>query len=119
MAVWRPSTGVWYGVASSSGRRGASAPWGYSTDQPVPGDYDGDGRADLAVYRSSTHERFIIPSNGGNSYAQVDGTDRLDRSIVGDFDGDNKGDVFAWKPATGMWTGWLSLTGAKLNQQWG
>jgi beta-N-acetylhexosaminidase len=48
LAMWRPSTGVWWvrGVESVQ--------WGRSGDVPVAGDYNGDGRLDLAVWRPST-----------------------------------------------------------------
>jgi hypothetical protein len=33
-------------------------------DTPAPGDYDGDGRTDVAVYRPSTGQWFVKPSSG-------------------------------------------------------
>lgn len=35
-------------------------------DVPVPGDYDADGRADLAVYRQTSGQWFILNSSNGS-----------------------------------------------------
>jgi hypothetical protein len=44
--------------------------WGQSGDRPAPGDYDGDGRADIAIQRSdSTGAFWILPSATGSYYA--------------------------------------------------
>ncbi|MBI3422850.1 MAG: VCBS repeat-containing protein, partial [Acidobacteria bacterium] len=40
--------------------------WGTLNDQAGAGDYDGDGRADLAVWRAADHTWYIL-----NSRAQV------------------------------------------------
>ena len=40
---------------------------GDATDIPVPGDYDGDGKADLAIYRANIGAWFIYPSSTGPS----------------------------------------------------
>ena len=50
-------------------RRSSGMQWGVGTDIPVPGDYDGDGKTDLAVYRPSTGYWFVLGS--GSNYAQV------------------------------------------------
>jgi hypothetical protein len=66
--VFRPSTGVWYIVPSSTGN-GFAYTWGVSADAPVVGDYDGDGKTDIAVYRPSTGVWYIVPSSTGNGFA--------------------------------------------------
>ncbi len=51
--MFRPSVGVWFvqgGVTAQSGTNG---------DMPAPGDYDGDGDADIAVFRPSIGVWFV------------------------------------------------------------
>jgi hypothetical protein len=48
-AVFRPSNGTWYIPPGSSGGSFSSIMWGTAGDRIVPGDYDGDRKADLAV----------------------------------------------------------------------
>jgi uncharacterized membrane protein len=48
--VFRPSTGVWFLQRSTAGFVGLS--FGQAGDVPVPADYDGDGKTDMAVIRA-------------------------------------------------------------------
>ena len=56
LAVYRPSNGLWY-ILRSGDDTTVTVGWGCmggsGDDIPVPGDYDGDGKTDLAVYRPS------------------------------------------------------------------
>jgi hypothetical protein len=45
--------------------------WGGSSDQPVKGDYDGDGKADFAVYVSNTGMWYILLSGANYSTSIV------------------------------------------------
>ena len=91
LAVWRPSTGVWWvhGVET--------AQWGLPGDVPVPADYNGDGRSDLAVWRPSTGVWWVH----GVETAQwgLPG----DVPVAGDFNGDGRADLAVWRPSTGTW----------------
>ena len=67
-AKLRPSsdtyTGHWYIKRSSDGVM-VDKYWGLGTDVPVPADYDGDGKADIAVWRGSDTNWYISRSTGG------------------------------------------------------
>ena len=48
VAVYRPATGNWYILLSTTNSASyISYQWGVTTDIPVPSDYDGDGKADV------------------------------------------------------------------------
>ena len=64
IAVYRPSSGVWYVLGSGSDHTTyVATAWGISTDTPVPGDYDGDAQTDIAIYRPSSGMWWILRSS--------------------------------------------------------
>ena len=117
IAVWRPSTSMWYVLQSSNGQVKPTR-WGDSTDTAVPGDYDGDGKTDVAVWRSSTSMWYVLQSSNG----QVKPTrwgDFTDAVVPGDYDGDGKTDIAVWRSSTGMWYVLQSSDGQVKAARWG
>jgi hypothetical protein len=78
IAVWKPSGGLWFiqrstvGVFDYNVYPGSTAPtqWGLSTDITVPGDYDGDGKTDIAVWRPSSGFWYIVRTSDGGITSQ-------------------------------------------------
>lgn len=89
------------GVAPDSAD--TSLVFGTPTDVVVPGDYDGDGKTDIATVRGSGGmiNWYVLPSStgvfdGGPTYTW--GLSASDYPCPGDYDGDGRTDIAVWRP---------------------
>lgn len=103
VAVWRPSTRAWWVKGGAGGSEPVTQTWGLSTDKPVPGDYDGDGKADFAVFRPSTGEWFYLQSSDGGWGPVMSWGYSTDVRVPADYDGDGRTDRAVWRPSDGVW----------------
>ena len=93
-------------------------PWGNGSDQPVNGDFDGDGKHDPAVFRPADGNWWIqLSSNGANVVQHWGLAD--DKTVTGDFDGDGKSDMAVFRPSDTTWYILQSLDGQPRIQQFG
>jgi hypothetical protein len=74
--------------------------WGFATDKPVVGDYDGDGTDDIAVYRPS-EANWYIRTVDGRFLPTVHWGAAADVPVPGDYDGDRKADPAVYR--NGIW----------------
>ncbi len=109
LAVWRPSTGVWW-VMGGQGSQPVAQGWGMNGDVPAQGDFDGDGKTDFSVFRPSTATWWILKSSDGTYYAQQFGIS-TDTTAQADYDGDGRTDVAVWRATDGVWYIIQSSTG--------
>ncbi len=114
IAVFRdtvPGAGnsAYFYITNSSDNSFRPEQFGATGDVPVSGDWDGDGKADLAVYRDGSltggQSSFLYrPSSapGVDSRTIVWGN-AGDKPLVGDFDGDRRLDAAVFRPSNATW----------------
>ena len=123
IAYWRPSTGTWSWLTSSTGFATASAQskqWGSTAtgDIPLLADIDGDHKVDLVLWSRATGTWHWLTSSTAYDTAAAGtllfGDDQYgDTPILGDMDGDGLADFVIWRARTGTWSWLTSSTGVR------
>ncbi len=91
---------TWFWNLNGSAAPTAASAWGISTDKFVSGDYDGDGKDDIAVWRpgAATVAAFYILNSATSTLRQeAFGQTGDDASVVGDYNGDGKDDLAVYR----------------------
>jgi hypothetical protein len=103
IGLFRPSTARWYLDYDNNGLSNYQVTWGTSTDKPVAGDWDGDGKDEIGLFRPSTARWYLDYDNNGLSNYQVTWGASTDIPVAGDWDGDGKDEIGLFRPSTRMW----------------
>lgn len=117
LAIWRPSSGDWW-VMSGTGTVQVTQSWGVNNDDPVEGDYDGDGKTDFAVFRPSTNYWYLIYSSTGGTASFAFGSSG-DQPVPADYDGDGRTDVAVFRNSNTTWYVNYSSTAATVSGTYG
>jgi len=102
-AVWRPTSGMWYVLKSSTGYNPDRAEyfnWGKPGDVAVPADYDGDGKTDYAVFRPSENRWYVYRSSDKTWKTSVFGESGYDLLVPADYTGDEAADFAVYRQGT-------------------
>jgi hypothetical protein len=88
---------------------------------PAPGDYDNDGRSEIAVFNNHTFKVWFAPYNSGYTTPNIVQFLDIDSPAPGDYDGDGKTDFAGIKRINGrlLWVVKSSISGDETITDWG
>lgn len=114
IACYTNANGVWY-VALSTGSNWDVQEWNNGPSPAAPignqcmtGDFNGDGKTDIACYTNSGGDWHVALSTGSGWNAQTwgagpSGIQVGSQCLAGDFSGDGKTDIACYSTPTGSW----------------
>ena len=116
-------TMLWHNLQSTNGYNAVSFGL-FSGDTPVPADYDGDGKADIAVWRGGSAGSqgvfYVLNSSNGTFRSVSWGTAGDVPQANEDFDGDGKADFVVTRAVSNQLVWYiLKSTGGFASQQFG
>lgn len=83
---------TFFNLNSTSGQQTSGQFGDVNTDLPAPGDYDGDGKADIALFRDTavagSDTLFLLIRSSDNTFQAVHWGTSGDENVSRDFDGD-------------------------------
>ena len=103
LAVYRPSTGVWYAFHSSNGTVRIQQFGGNAGDLAVPEDVDGDNITDIGYFRAPVGEWRYFRSSDSTIQSYPEWGVAGDVPTAGDYDGDARSDPAVYRPSTNVW----------------
>jgi hypothetical protein len=88
---------------------------------PVPGDYDNDGRSEIAVFNNRLFKVWFPPYNPGYTAPSISQFLDVDYPVPGDYDGDGKTDFAGtkWQDGRLLWRIRQSSTGNQIDLSFG